>query len=264
MEKGMKDLREQIQDLREGMLVSQVQPVSHEEFEVRQELAIYKVSVSTRVMATQEASRAIALTDEAAKELRRQGVQDLDTTMAVVESLTNYKRGDSSKVESLEDSHATSGGDEVSKDHDAPRMGSGKTPNVREGRGKDCPKRKVLGAMIEEREQEDKAHMSSMQLLGALQVNPKPSTPRISLLSGVQVNEAKEERVEVAHTHMDKVTKEKVNSMGKRKQHSKHRKCMYLHPSEASQEKEMKNILAKWVTRRQGVPPMIKYLVQWK
>ena len=28
-EKGMKDLREHIQDLREGMLVSQVQPMSH-------------------------------------------------------------------------------------------------------------------------------------------------------------------------------------------------------------------------------------------
>ena len=36
-------------------------------------------------------------------------------------------------------------------------------------------------------------HTSSMQLLGALQVNPKPSTPKTSLLSGVQVNEAKEE-----------------------------------------------------------------------
>ena len=32
MEKGLKDLREQIQDLHEGVLVSQVQPVSHEEF----------------------------------------------------------------------------------------------------------------------------------------------------------------------------------------------------------------------------------------
>ena len=82
MEKGMKDLRQQIQDLHEGMLVSQVQPVSHEEFmsfqekvlsmlarmesridalttqmesrdqEVRQELAIYKVVMSARVMAT--------------------------------------------------------------------------------------------------------------------------------------------------------------------------------------------------------------------
>ena len=76
MEKGLEDLREHIQDLREGMLGSQVQSVSHEEFlsfqdkvmnmfanmksrvealatrmesldqEVRQELAIYKIVVS--------------------------------------------------------------------------------------------------------------------------------------------------------------------------------------------------------------------------
>ncbi|WJZ84520.1 hypothetical protein VitviT2T_004120 [Vitis vinifera] len=285
MEKGLEDLREQIQDLRERVLVSQVQPVSHEEFvsfqgkvlsmlasmesriealatrmesrdqEVRQELAIYKAAVSARVMATQEASRvevpkphrfsgnrdakeldnflwhmeryfeAIALTDEAAKvrtatlyltdtatlwwcrrfadmekgictietwedfkreikkqfypedvaylarknmrrlkhtssirdyvkefsslmleipnmtqeellfnfmdnlqgwaeqELRRRGVQDLATAMAVAESLTDYKRGDSSKVESLEDSHAMGGGDEVPRDHNAPKKG---------------------------------------------------------------------------------------------------------------------------------------------
>ena len=50
--------------------------------------------------------------------------------MVVVESLTNYKRGDFSKVESLEDSHATSGEDEVSRDHNDPIMGSGKTPNI--------------------------------------------------------------------------------------------------------------------------------------
>ena len=56
--------------------------------------------------------------------------------MTVVESLTDYKRGDSSKVEFLEDSHATGGGDKVSRDHNAPRMGSTKMPNVREGRGK--------------------------------------------------------------------------------------------------------------------------------
>ena len=52
--------------------------------------------------------------------------------------------------------------------------------------------------------------------------------------------------------------------MGKRKQHSKHRKCRDLHPSEASQEKEVKNILAEQVTKRQGVPPVIEYLVRWK
>ena len=140
---------------------------------------------------------------------------------------------DSSKVESLEDSHTMSRGDEVSRDHNAPRMGSNKMPNVQEGRGKtekkeftpkikcflcdgvhwahDYPKRKMLIAMIEEREQESEAHMGSMQLLGALQVNPKPSTPKTSLLSGVQVKEVKEERAEVARTHMDKVTKGKMN-----------------------------------------------------
>ena len=32
MEKGLDDLREQIQDLHERVLISQVQPVSHEEF----------------------------------------------------------------------------------------------------------------------------------------------------------------------------------------------------------------------------------------
>ena len=99
--------------------------------------------------------------------------------------------------------------------------------------------------MIEEKEQEDKAHMGLMQLLGALQVNPKPSTPKTFLLSGVQVNEAKGERAKVAHTHMDKVTKEKVNSIGKRKQHFKHRKHKGLHPFQASQEKEVKNILVE-------------------
>ena len=81
MEKGIEDLKKKIQDLHEGMLVSQVQPVSHEEFmsfqekvlsmlasmesmmealatqmeswdqEIRQELAIYKVVVSAQVMA---------------------------------------------------------------------------------------------------------------------------------------------------------------------------------------------------------------------
>ena len=59
----------------------------------------------------------------AEQELRHRGVQDLATAMAIAESLTDYKRGDSSKVESLEDSHAAGGGDKVSRDHNAPRMG---------------------------------------------------------------------------------------------------------------------------------------------
>ena len=63
---------------------------------------------------------------------------------------------------------------------------------------------------------------------------------------------------------MEEVTKGKVNSMGKRKQHSKHRKCTGLHLSKASREKEVKDILAERVTRRQGGPPVIEYLVRWK
>ncbi|RVW34991.1 hypothetical protein CK203_092522 [Vitis vinifera] len=123
------------------------------------------------------------------------------------------------------------GGDEVPRDHNAPKKGSGRRLTSRR-------KGKALSAMIKEREQEDEAHMGLMQLLGALQFNPKPSTPKTSLLAGVQVKEEKRERAEVARTHMDEVTKGKVNSMGKRKQHSKHRKRMGLHPSEASREKE--------------------------
>ena len=148
----------------------------------------------------------------AEQELRCRGVQDLATVMAIVESLMDYKKGDFSKVESLEDSQAMGRGDEVSKGHNTLRMGSGKMPNVREGRGKaerkeflpkikcficdsphwawDYPKRKTLNAMIEEREQEGETHMGSMHLLGFFQFNPKPHTPKTSLLSRVKVKEA--------------------------------------------------------------------------
>ena len=51
----------------------------------------------------------------AEQELRRRGVQDLATAMTIVESLADYKRGDSSKIESLEDSHAMGGGRQGSK-----------------------------------------------------------------------------------------------------------------------------------------------------
>ena len=50
--------------------------------------------------------------------------------MALAESLTYYKMGNSSKVESLENNHAIGGGDEVLKDHNALRMGLDKTSNI--------------------------------------------------------------------------------------------------------------------------------------
>ena len=74
----------------------------------------------------------------------------------------------------MEDNHATDEGDEVSRDQNAPTMGSGKTPNIWERRGKakmkkfipkikcflcdsphwawDYPKKKAFNGMIEERE----------------------------------------------------------------------------------------------------------------
>ena len=79
MEKAVEDLKVQIQDLQEGLQSSPVPVVSHEEFmkiidmlsslesmvevftkheeELRQEVAIYKTTLSARVMATHEAPR---------------------------------------------------------------------------------------------------------------------------------------------------------------------------------------------------------------
>ena len=52
MEKGMRDLKEQMQDLREGMLVSQVQLVSHEEFIFFQEKVLSMLaSMESRIEA---------------------------------------------------------------------------------------------------------------------------------------------------------------------------------------------------------------------
>ena len=56
--------------------------------------------------------------------------------MIVVESLIDYKKRDSSKVECLKDNHVMGEGDKVSRDHNAPKMGSNKTLNVREEKGK--------------------------------------------------------------------------------------------------------------------------------
>ena len=84
----------------------------------------------------------------------------------------------------MEDNHATGGGDEVSRDHNAPRMGLSKMPIVQEGKGKakrkeftlkikcflcdnphwsrDCPKRKALRAIIKKKEHENEAYMGLM------------------------------------------------------------------------------------------------------
>ncbi|RVW74409.1 hypothetical protein CK203_058188 [Vitis vinifera] len=92
MKKGLKNLREQIQDL-------------------YGDLAIYETAMSARVMATHEAPRVEMPKPHTfsgkrdAKELdnflwhmkRKHSVQDLDMAMTVAKSLVEYKKGDSSK-----------------------------------------------------------------------------------------------------------------------------------------------------------------------
>ncbi|KAL6317267.1 hypothetical protein AAG906_030020 [Vitis piasezkii] len=222
MEKGLEDLREQIQDLRERVLVSQVEvPKPHgfggkrdakelDNFLWHMETAtLYLIDMPTlwwrrRFADMEKGICTIETWEDFKREIKKQFypedvaymarknmrrlkhtgsicnyVKEFSSLMLEIPNVTEEELlfnfmdnlGDSSKVESLEDSHATGGGDEVSRDHNAPRMGSGKTPNIREG----------------------------------------------------------------------------VRRKGR-----------------SLTEKEVKNILAERVTRRQGVPLVIEYLVQWK
>ena len=111
--------------------------------------------------------------------MRRRGVQDLATAMAVAESLVDYRRGDSSKPKpQSKGNHAKGGGDKGSKGYTL-KEGSSKTYGGNDGKGKDKRKeftprtnyflcdgphwawdylnRKALNAMIEEEEKEDDA-----------------------------------------------------------------------------------------------------------
>ena len=146
-------------------------------------------------------------------ELRRRGVRDLATAMAVAESLMGYKESMSSDDEGSKGSHRTGGGEKVplegSEDScsanwgkEVPRStaiyGKGKVPYTREDKGRrkqlesepklkcflcdglhltrECPKRKALSALIEKNEKTTKdARLGSIQMIGALQVMPKAS-----------------------------------------------------------------------------------------
>ena len=132
MEKAVEDLKVQIQDLQEGMQSSLIHAVSHEEFvtfqdrvlsmlaslgsrvevltkheeKLRQEVAIYKITLLARVMTTHEAPRV-----EVPKPHTFSEKQD---AMAVAESLMDYKESMSSNDESSRVSHSSGGGEEVS------------------------------------------------------------------------------------------------------------------------------------------------------
>nr|CAN80593.1 hypothetical protein VITISV_040475 [Vitis vinifera] len=117
-----------------------------------------------------------------------------------VESLVDYRRGDSSKPKPpSKGNQAKGGGDKRSQGHTS-KEGSSKGPSSKDGKGKDkrkefmprtncflcdgphwardCPKRKALNAMIEEKEQEGDAKVGSLQLLNALKAKPMPKTPQ--------------------------------------------------------------------------------------
>ncbi|RVW20135.1 hypothetical protein CK203_114225 [Vitis vinifera] len=135
----------------------------------------------------------------AEQELRRRGVQDLATTMAVAESLWIIKGRLLQAQATIQGNQAKGGGDKRSQGH-TPKEGSSKGPSGKDGKGKDkrkeftprtncflcdgphwardCPKRKALNAMIEEKEQEGDAKMGSLQLLNALKAKPMPKTPQ--------------------------------------------------------------------------------------
>ena len=149
----------------------------------------------------------------AKQELRRRGVQDLSTAMAVAESIMDFRRGDSSQAKPpFKGSHATGGGDRGYKNNNATKEGSNEASTSREGKSGDkrrdfkprtncflcdgphwareCPKRKALSAMIErETEQEgDDTHMGSMQLLNALKIKQAKKQPQSKGLMYVEAN----------------------------------------------------------------------------
>ena len=215
-----------IEDLQERIQSSLIHAVSHEEFmtfedkvlsmlaslessvevltkheeKLRQEVAIYKTSLSAQVMATHEAPRV-----EVPKPHTFSGKQD---AMAVTESLMDYKESMFSNDEGSRVSHSSGGGEKVSpkgsKDdcstdggEEAPRStarhGKGKVSYTRKDKGKhkqrestpklkcflcdgphltrECPKRKALSTLIEKSEKTmEDALLGSIQIIGALQV----------------------------------------------------------------------------------------------
>ena len=170
----------------------------HEE-KLRQEVAIYKTTLSARVMATHEAPRV-----EVPKPHMFSGKQD---AMAVAESLMDYKENMSSNDEGSRVSHSSSRGEEVSHrgseddcstdgGEEVPRStarhGKGKVSYTRKDKGKrkqrestpklcflcdgshltrECPKRKALSTLIEKSEKTmEDTRLGSIQMIGALQV----------------------------------------------------------------------------------------------
>ena len=159
--------------------------------------------------------------------------------MAVVESLVEYKMGDSSKPKpQSKGNHAKGGKNKGSRGY-TPKEGSSKTSSGKDGKCKDkqkklkpktnyflcdgphwaqdCPKRKALNAMIEENEKEKEgdAHVGSLQLLNALKAKPVPKTPqskRSMYVEALENGKATKTLVDTSATH-NFVSKDKAKRL---------------------------------------------------
>ncbi|KAG6627028.1 hypothetical protein CIPAW_15G094100 [Carya illinoinensis] len=140
-----------------------------------------------------------------AQELKRRGVNDISTALTVAETLEEFeyhKSDNSSKPKSSKDNHSKGGGVKGFKPpqykdrRDKPSTSKeGKKDYSQDKKPKDacflcnrphwardCPKRKALNAMLEEKEVQEKSHLGCLQLLNSLKASTKPTTKDGSLM----------------------------------------------------------------------------------
>ncbi|KAG7979636.1 hypothetical protein I3843_05G140800 [Carya illinoinensis] len=139
-----------------------------------------------------------------AQELKRRGVNDISTALTVAETLEEFeyhKSDNSSRPKSPKDDHRKGGGAKGFKPQykdrgDKPSTSKeGKKDNSKDKKPKDacflcngphwtrdCPKRKALNAMLEEKEVQEKSHLGCLQLLNSLKASTKTTTKDRSLM----------------------------------------------------------------------------------
>ena len=167
---------------------SRVDVLTKHKEKLRQEVAIYKTTLSAQVMSTHEAQRVEVPNPHTFSEQ-----QD---AMAVAKSLMDYKESMSSNDEGSRVSHSLGGGEEVP--HSTAKHGKGKVSYTRKDKAKrkkwestpklkcflcdgphltrECPKRKALSTLIKKSEKTmEDARLGSIHMIGTLQVMPKAS-----------------------------------------------------------------------------------------
>ncbi|XP_060674828.1 uncharacterized protein LOC132804444 [Ziziphus jujuba] len=131
----------------------------------------------------------------ACQELQRRGVQDISTVLTMAETLVEYRRGESSNPKPKNNYikgggakfHKTPQSKEVPRRPPLPNKDwkKGGKPEFKPKENcflcdgphwaRDCPKRKSLSAMLEERETQEHTQMGCLQLLNSLKASPIPT-----------------------------------------------------------------------------------------